>query len=159
MNNFSLTNRRAPAQNFVEAFFGNSGLGIFPVPVKSAWAEDKVDFYMDMPGMRKEDIVIEVHDRKILVQAVRKDEVAEKDSTFYSNRSYEQVFTLPQNASTEDIIASYDAGVLKVSVSLIPETAPKRIEVVTLDSTESAEPENSVEEQESDTKSNEETKE
>lgn len=89
---------------------------------------------IDLPGMKKEDINIDVHDNSLSISGERKykDEIKEED--YYkvetSFGKFERVFTLPDNIDTEKISANSADGVLEI---IIPKqektTSKKRIEI------------------------------
>lgn len=89
---------------------------------------------IDLPGMKKEDINIDVHDNSLSISGERKykDEIKEED--YYkvetSFGKFERVFTLPDNIDTENISANSADGVLEI---IIPKqektTSKKRIEI------------------------------
>ncbi len=74
----------------------------------------------DLPGVKKEDIKIDVQDGVLTVSGERHDENEKKArNTFHSERfygSFSRSFHLPAGAKPEHIQASYADGVLKVSV-------------------------------------------
>lgn len=81
----------------------------------------------DIPGVKKEDIKLELVDRDLVVFGERKEEKREeKKSRHLVERyygSFQRVITLPASVNTDQLQASYENGVLKV---LIPKTESVR---------------------------------
>lgn len=76
----------------------------------------------DVPGMKKEDVHVEVREGRLVVYGERKHEKEEKKEGFYrSEREYGNFYRavpLPDGAGFEDVKASMGNGVLEVSVPL-----------------------------------------
>ena len=81
---------------------------------------------IDLPGVKKEDIKVDVKENVLTISGERhsKEEVKEKD--YYRMESsfgkFSRTFSLPDNADIENIEASSDNGVLEV---IIPKLATK----------------------------------
>lgn len=82
---------------------------------------------VDLPGMKREDVKVEVTDGQLAISGERKSETEEKKEDFYrSERAYGtfyRVVPLPEGVKLEDVKATFKDGVLEVSVP-IP-AAPK----------------------------------
>jgi HSP20 family protein len=75
----------------------------------------------DMPGVKKEDIKIEVQGNELVISGERRRELREQEgeATLRLERSYgkfERTFTLPSTIATEKIEAHYENGVLNVAL-------------------------------------------
>jgi len=84
---------------------------------------------MELPGMKKEDIKIEItNDRNFEIRGERKEEVEEKDEDGNylrrerSHRSFYRSFRLPTKVDTKKVEAKVENGVLTVN---IPKMEPK----------------------------------
>jgi HSP20 family protein len=90
---------------------------------------------VDLPGMKKEDVKVEVTDGHLAISGERKRETEEKTEKLYrSEREYGSFYRavpLPEGAKLEDVKASFADGVLEVSVPLPAkvETTPRTIEI------------------------------
>ena len=77
---------------------------------------------VDFPGLKKEDVKVEVTDGHLALSGERKRETEEKKDTFYrSEREYGsfcRTVPLPEGVKLEDIKATFADGVLEVSVPL-----------------------------------------
>jgi HSP20 family protein len=90
---------------------------------------------IDLPGMKKEDVHVEVTDGQLVISGERKREVEEKGEHVYrSEREYGSFYRavpLPEGAKVEEVKATFSDGVLEVSVPLPPRPAAKvhRVEI------------------------------
>ena len=87
----------------------------------------------EVPGMKKEEIDIEVRDDVLTIKGERKleNEVADKNYHI-CERSYgtfQRAFTLPENVNTDDIEAEYMDGILRLVLPKIEPQTPKEIKV------------------------------
>ena len=75
---------------------------------------------VDLPGLTKEDVKVEVTDGHLAISGERKSEQEEeKDNVYRCERSYGsfyRVVPLPEGAKLEDVKATFADGVLEVSV-------------------------------------------
>lgn len=95
--------------------------------------EDRYVLRMDMPGLTKKDIKIELRDDVLTVSGERKTEHEEKKENFHRvERSYGRFFrsfTLPQAGDTAKVKARMKEGVLTIEVPKREESKPRRIEI------------------------------
>lgn len=97
--------------------------------------KDAYRLSFDLPGVKKEDVKIDVHGRTLTVSGERKREVAdEKDATGYSryecvSGSFSRSFTLPEEVDAARVGAVLADGVLKVTLPKTEEQKPRSIEV------------------------------
>lgn len=87
----------------------------------------------DLPGMKKEDIKIEVDGHRLTVSGERREEKEEQDAkrhhteTYYG--SFMRMFTLPQAIDEANVQAQFKDGVLKITV---PKTEPTNKKTITI---------------------------
>jgi HSP20 family protein len=97
--------------------------------------ENRLVTRIDLPGMKKEDVKVEVTDGHLAISGERKREAEEKGEEFYrSEREYGSFYRsvpLPEGAKLEDVKATFTDGVLEVSVPLPPppETKARKVEI------------------------------
>lgn len=106
----------------------------FTPQVDVSETETHYQYELSLPGMNKEDININVDDNLLTISGERKFEDEKKDEgRYHMVESYYGTFhrtlTLPGNAKTETIEASYEDGILKISVEKDKESSGKEIEV------------------------------
>jgi HSP20 family protein len=90
---------------------------------------------IDLPGMKKEDVKVEVTDGQLAISGERKSEAEEKGDEFYRcEREYGSFYRsvpLPEGVKLEDVKATFADGVLEVSVPLParPESKVRKVEI------------------------------
>jgi HSP20 family protein len=93
----------------------------------------KVVLKLEVPGIEEKDLDIRVENNTLTVKGERKFEKEEKEENFHrierSYGSFYRAFTLPSSVDTENVGASYNAGVLKLELKKKPEAQPKQIKV------------------------------
>lgn len=92
-------------------------------------ADDHFLLTLDIPGMKKEDLNIEVHNEQVIVSGERKQEESRKG---YSERRYgrfQRAFALPTHVDASKIEAQYADGVLKVYVPKSEEAKPRSVKI------------------------------
>ena len=90
---------------------------------------------IDLPGLKKEDVKVEVREGYLTVAGERKTEGEEKKNNVYrcerSYGSFYRAVPLPEGAKLEDVKATFADGVLEVSVPLpaIAQATPRRVQI------------------------------
>jgi len=95
--------------------------------------KDKYVVSVEVPGLKKEDINVVVHEGVLTVSGERKSEKDVKAGTVHRTERYYGKFsrsvTLPSAVKADQVAASYKDGVLTVEVPKAEEAKPKSIEV------------------------------
>lgn len=97
--------------------------------------DDKDNFVVkvELPGMKKEDINLSLHDGVLTISGERKFERENKEGeTFRSERyfgKFQRSVTLPAAVDSNKVTASYKDGVLSVELAKAEEAKPKQIAV------------------------------
>ena len=95
--------------------------------------EDSLVLKADLPGLREEDVNIEVRDNLLTLSGERKSEHEQNENGFYrverAYGSFSRSLTLPDGVDTDKISASFDNGVLEITIPKPEERKPRRIEV------------------------------
>ncbi len=81
----------------------------------------------DLPGVKKNDLKIEVKNDVLTVSGERKD--IRKKENYGAYGSFEQAFTLPEGVDTDKIEANLEDGVLQLAVPKLAEKQPKQIKI------------------------------
>jgi HSP20 family protein len=90
---------------------------------------------VDLPGVKKEDVRVEVTDGHLAISGERKTEAEERKEHFYRCEreygSFYRVVPMPEGAKLEDVKATFADGVLEVSVPLPakPEAKVRNVEI------------------------------
>jgi HSP20 family protein len=127
-------------QNRVNSLFRDLNEGDDPVAAASFVPavdiyEDaqKVMLKLEVPGIDQKDLDVRVENHTLTVKGERKFEAEEKEQNFHRIErrygSFYRAFTLPNSVDTENVAASYNAGVLKLELKKKPEAQPKQIEI------------------------------
>jgi HSP20 family protein len=95
--------------------------------------ENMITVQAQLPGVKVEDVHIDVENNVLTISGERKLEREEKREGYHriesSYGSFTRSFVLPESADEEKVEASLSDGVLDVRIPKRPEAAPKRIEV------------------------------
>ncbi|SRR5579862_945362 len=95
--------------------------------------KDKLTVKAELPGFKREDLDVSVHENNLILSGERKAEEERKDGEFYrSERFYgrfHRVISLPSSVDTEKILAKYRDGVLTVTLPKSEHARARQIEV------------------------------
>ncbi|MDQ8196991.1 Hsp20/alpha crystallin family protein [Pelagicoccus enzymogenes] len=97
---------------------------------KLRWYE-KADAYLvrvDLPGVKKEDLKIELEDGVVTVTAVRKFE-AEGEGEEAKELTYSKAFRVPDGVQAGKISAGFESGVLSLTLPKSEKVQPRQISV------------------------------
>lgn len=87
----------------------------------------------DIPGMKKEDVKIEVTDNQLIVSGERKEERKEEKANRITEERFHgtfmRSFTLPANVKSDQVEASYENGILKIAIPKTEVSKPKQISI------------------------------
>jgi HSP20 family protein len=95
--------------------------------------KDNLIVKAELPGMKKSDIDVSLHDGALTISGERKSEREEKDGeTYRSERFYgrfQRSVMLPTPVAADKVNASYKDGILTITLPKTEEAKPKQIEV------------------------------
>jgi HSP20 family protein len=95
--------------------------------------EDSLVLKADLPGMSEDDVQIEVRDNILTISGERKAEHEEKQNGYYRVERafgrFSRSLQLPGGVDTSGIAASFENGVLEVTIPKPEERKPRRIEI------------------------------
>ena len=87
----------------------------------------------DLPGLEAEDVNVSISGDVLTIKGEKKLEEEEKDEHYHCverySGSFQRVFQLPSGVKTDQIEATFDKGVLKVTLPKVEEAKKKEIEV------------------------------
>ncbi len=112
-----------------------SGISAFTPTVNSRETEDAYFIEIDLPGVKKEDIEIDVKDNVLTVSGERKVKEEMKEENYYKIESrygkFTRSFTLPKNVNIDKISANSEDGVLEIKIPKLEEVKkePKKIAI------------------------------
>ncbi len=119
-----------------EAFTRSSGMGrsgsLLPA-IDAFRTDDGTVVRVELPGMKQEDVDVSAHDGMLTICGERTvgDEVAE-DAWIRRERAYgrfERSFSLPEGTDPNAIEATFDDGVLELTIPHPEERKPRKIEI------------------------------
>lgn len=84
---------------------------------------------VDLPGVSKKDIQIEVKDNRLFIAGERKYESKNRRSSERVYGKFHRVMALPTGLNTENIEAHYENGVLTVALPKAESTKPRQIKI------------------------------
>jgi HSP20 family protein len=105
----------------------------FAPPVDVYEDEHNIMLKVEVPGVDEKDIDVRIENNTLTVHGERKFEKEEKEENFRRVErqygSFTRSFTLPTTVDAEKISATYDKGILKISLAKKAEAKPKQIKV------------------------------
>jgi HSP20 family protein len=112
------------------------------MPVQSAWnpqfevreTGDSFLFKADLPGIKQENVDIQLHGNRLQITGHREDEHEEKegDNIYAYERSFgsfSRAFTLPENADTDHVACDLKEGVLTLVIPKKKGAQPRKIQI------------------------------
>ena len=93
---------------------------------------DQIIARVELPGMRKEEIEISLHDGTLTISGERKSEAAAADQVERSERytgTFRRSVSLPSQVDATKVSATYRDGILTVTLPKAEEAKPKQIKV------------------------------
>jgi len=140
LSNWSSSDRLASLRDEVNRLFDFSwpsrDTGLF-----SGWSpaldvsddKDNLVVKVELPGLKKEEINLSLHDGVLTISGERKREVEKKDGESFRSERYfgkfQRSVTLPTAVDSNKVNASYKDGVLTVELPKAEEAKPKQIAV------------------------------
>ncbi len=95
--------------------------------------EHNVALKIEVPGIDEKDIDVRIENNTLTVHGERKIEKEEKEENYRRVErqygSFTRTFTLPTTVDSEKVSATYDKGVLKITLPKKAEAKPKQIKV------------------------------
>lgn len=95
--------------------------------------KDKYIVKAELPGMKKEDINVSLHDGNLIISGERKSETKSEGTEVYRAERYfgkfQRSVSLPPTVATTKVAAEYKDGVLTVTLPKSEEAKPRQIEV------------------------------
>jgi HSP20 family protein len=134
---FEAVNRlQEEVQRLFDGPSGNFGSQFFNVwaPALDVFEEkDSIIVKLEVPGMKKEDFEIGLHDGVLSISGERRfDEKREKATGYRSERfegRFQRSVTLPKAVQSDKVKAAYKDGILTISLPVAEEARPKQIVV------------------------------
>jgi HSP20 family protein len=112
-------------------------------PFMSGWSpaldlyDDKDNFVLkaELPGMKKEDIQIQLHDGVLTLSGERKEERKSESGDIHRSERFvgrfQRTLTLPSEVDVDKVKANYQDGILTVTLPKSEAAKPKQIQIKT----------------------------
>ncbi len=88
---------------------------------------------MNIPGLKGEDINVEIEDNHLFVSGKREEMIEKKEKSHYAKEikrgSFERVVALPNKVAMDKVEAVYENGVLKILMPKLEHTPESKIKV------------------------------
>jgi HSP20 family protein len=95
--------------------------------------QDNFTVVAELPGVKKEDLAISLHEGRLSISGERKrEEKSENTEVYRSERvfgRFQRTFTLPTAVTADKVTAKFTDGVLTVTLPKAEEAKPKQIDV------------------------------
>jgi HSP20 family protein len=107
----------------------------FAPQIETLHKDDRFIVRTDLPGVKKDDVNVEIRDNMLMIRGERKHKKEEKhEGYFHSERAYGSFFRripLPEGANTDKTEATFRDGVLEISLKVPEKPANgKKIEIL-----------------------------
>jgi HSP20 family protein len=110
-----------------------NGQGAWMPSVDIVEEKDRILVRADLPGMKREDVEVDVDEGVLTIRGERKSETETKDAKAYrverSYGSFLRSFTLPAGVDESRISASYKDGVLEIALPRAEGAKAKKVKV------------------------------
>ncbi len=129
--------RRAPAlfRAYEPAWWGTRRRGALTPAIDVVENDKEIVMTAELPGMKEEDVEVVLSDDMLTVKGEKKSERKEEKENYYLAErhygSFERAFRLPDTADAEKIKASFEDGILTVTVpkKALAKKAEKKIKI------------------------------
>jgi HSP20 family protein len=114
--------------------FGTADRSFSAVRMDAIRRDNEIELRFDLPGIDTDSIDVTVDRGVLSVSAKRSEEYADGEKPFVRERvmgSFSRKLRLSDTVDAEHIAASYDGGVLTVTVPLTERAQPRKIEIST----------------------------
>ena len=119
-NDYRPTSFRSFVDRFFNEDFNGGSLPSFTPKVDIAETENEFEVQLHLPGLKKEDIKIDLDKDRLSISGERKFENEKSEKNFHSVESYygsfSRSFFLPDTINKDEVDASYVDGILTVKL-------------------------------------------
>lgn len=136
---YNRPNRDLMSKNFsdiMDEFFNDvvqSNRDSFVPGIDISETDNQFQITAELPGMSKEDIDISLDNGRLSISGERKFEKEEEGKKFHRVEtrygSFNRSFQLPDNVDEESIQATYENGLLNISIEKAEDKVKKKIEI------------------------------
>jgi HSP20 family protein len=102
-------------------------------PVDIHETDNSFVVFVELPGMKREDIALEVKDNTLSVRGERRQEKETSDEGVHrlerAHGTFYRAFSLPANVNTSEVKASYKDGVLEITLPKEERAKSRQIDI------------------------------
>ena len=114
------------------SFLSKSGMDLSPrIDISETDSEYKIE--AELPGINQKEIDVKIDNNILTIKGKKEDVKEEKEKNYHLRERYYGAFqrsiSLPNNIEPEKIKASFENGVLNISVPKSDKRTPKKIEI------------------------------
>jgi HSP20 family protein len=114
------------------SFLSKSGMDLSPrIDISETDSEYKIE--AELPGINQKEIDVKIDNNILTIKGKKEDIKEEKEKNYHLRERYYGAFqrsiSLPNNIEPEKIKASFENGVLNISVPKSDKRTPKKIEI------------------------------
>lgn len=124
-------NRISPLSELLDTAWNISGGSSFLPAMEFHEDADKVTVSLEAAGMKKEDFDIALEDGALTISGTRERKLPEGNSarSEFQTGAFQRSVTLPCHVKADAVTATYEAGVLSVTLPKAEEAKPRKISV------------------------------
>lgn len=119
--------------SFINEAAKTHGSGFFSPITDVSETESSFVIEVTLPGIKKEDIRVDLKNDILTISGERKLVKEEKEKKYHRMESaygsFSRSFTLPENVSKDTLEASFTDGILHITLPKAADAAPKAIEI------------------------------
>jgi HSP20 family protein len=106
----------------------NTMMGFNP-PCEVDEQDDHFFISVDLPGISKDEVKVEVVDDRLVISGERKSDKKNARATERYYGRFERAFTLPTNVESEKIEARFENGVLELAIPKAERAKPRTVQI------------------------------
>jgi HSP20 family protein len=112
------------------------GFGTMTIPAADVYeTESEIVVELEVPGYEEKDLELEITDHALTIKGSREEATEKTERAFRLHerleREFERTFTLPTDADTEHVTATFGKGVLEVHTPKLSVPKPRKVEITT----------------------------
>ena len=95
--------------------------------------DNEIEVQAALPGVKKEDLNVEINNQSISIRAATKEEKKEEGKYFrreITRGEFQRTFSLPSDVDSENVKAEFKDGILKINIPKTEKTKRKSIEII-----------------------------
>jgi HSP20 family protein len=116
-----------------EGWLSRFEMGGFTPAINVSESANAYEVTADMPGMKPEDLTVELKDGALWISGKKEEEMEEEGKTFHRMErrygEFRRVIPMPGTMDESKIDAEYHDGVLKIMIPKTEQAKAKRIEI------------------------------